>query len=266
MNDRPDIPQPLKRLVRQECNFGCAICGLPIFDYDHITPYSEVLEHKLDNLILLCPNHHRAKGKQLDVERVKEAKLNPFNKGRKVIDGYKLEPNRTIEIKIGSNGTNKIFENGNGEYHCLWINGISFLKIHSIDNWITISMIVTDGIGQPILEVDKGELKFTADIWDYRYEGSNLQLRTGQGEILLDINLSNYQVDILRGCFLHSPHNDGFVIRDDGSLLTVTNNQVRGMAINSIYSQNGFGGLGILNKTKYPNIIKPNGFGSFRQV
>lgn len=265
MSERDKIPKPLKRLVRQECNFGCAICGMPIYDYDHIIPYSEVLEHKLENLILLCPNHHRAKGKQLDVERIKEAKLNPFNKDKKIIQGYKLEPNRKINIKIGSNKTNKIFQNGNGEYNCIWVNGISFLKIHSINDWITFSMIITDGIGQTILKVDKGELVFSANIWDYKYEGSNLQLRTGKREILLDMNLSNFEVEILRGCFLHFPHKDGFVIQPNGELLTITNNQVRGVSIGSTYSENSFGGIGILNKTKYPNINKPNGFGSFRQ-
>jgi hypothetical protein len=263
MRNRDDIPKPLKRLVRQECNFGCAICGMPIFDYDHIIPYSEVLEHKLENLILLCPNHHRTKGKQLDVERVKEAKANPFNKDKSIIGGYKLEPNRKIDITIGSNRTNKIFENGNGEYNCLWINGISFLKIHSINDWITFSMIITDGIGQTILEVDKGELMFAADVWDYKYEGSNLQLRKGQGEILLDMNLSNYEVEILRECFLHFPHKDGFLVEPDGSLLTLTNNQFRGSTSGGTFSENGFGGIGILNKTKYPNVIKPKGFGMF---
>jgi len=266
MNKRDDIPEPLKRLVRQECNFGCAICGMPIFDYDHIIPYSEVLEHKFENLILLCPNHHRAKGKHLDVDRVKEAKLNPFNKSKMIIGGYKLEANRKINIKLGSNRLNKTFENGNGEYHCIWVNGISFLKIYSFNNWITFSMIVTDVIGQPILQVDKGELIFSAEIWDYKYEGSNLQLRTGKRKILLDMNLSNFEVEILKGCFLHFPHNDGFVVKPDGSLLTLLNDVVIGTSKGSKYSQNGFGGIGILNTPKYPNIIKPNGFGVFQQV
>jgi hypothetical protein len=39
--DRPPIPLPVKRLVRQQCAFGCVLCGLPLYEYDHIVPYHE---------------------------------------------------------------------------------------------------------------------------------------------------------------------------------------------------------------------------------
>lgn len=266
MSNRPAIPDPLKRLVRQECKFGCAICGMPIFDYDHIIPYAEVLEHKLENLILLCPNHHRDKGAKLDIELVKEAKKNPFNSKKATVSGYKLEPNRKYNIELGSNKTNKIFHNGNGEYHCLWVNGVSFLKLHSINNWITISMIVTDRNGKVILKINKGEITFSTNIWDYTYVGSNLKIRLGPSKIILDINLSNYELKVSRGCFIHSPYKDGFMVNPNGSLSTLANNVNQNLSVRSSFSENGYGAIGILNATKFPAIKKCNGFGSFTIV
>jgi 5-methylcytosine-specific restriction endonuclease McrA len=42
---RPKIPEGVKREVRQRCGFGCVICGLPIYEYDHLVPYAQVLSH-----------------------------------------------------------------------------------------------------------------------------------------------------------------------------------------------------------------------------
>ncbi len=38
---RPKIPLPIQREVRQRCGFGCVICGLPLYDYDHIIGWAE---------------------------------------------------------------------------------------------------------------------------------------------------------------------------------------------------------------------------------
>ena len=47
--------------MRQHCRFGCVICGCPIFQIDHMTPYERVHVHELANLTALCPNHHADK-------------------------------------------------------------------------------------------------------------------------------------------------------------------------------------------------------------
>ena len=77
---RPDIPALVKRAVRQACGFGCVICGKPLYEIDHIVPYSVVREHDPDNLVLLCDGHHREKtNKLLTVDQVREARANPIN-------------------------------------------------------------------------------------------------------------------------------------------------------------------------------------------
>ena len=56
---RPPIPQPMQRAVRQRCCFGCVICGQPLYEYHHMVPYAEVKKHEEDNLTLLCDDHHK---------------------------------------------------------------------------------------------------------------------------------------------------------------------------------------------------------------
>jgi len=61
MNDRPPIPDPVKRTIRQRCGFGCVICGLPIYEYDHIFGYKNETGHIVEEITLLCDHHHKLK-------------------------------------------------------------------------------------------------------------------------------------------------------------------------------------------------------------
>src|SRR4051812_17249157 len=81
--NRPPIPEPIKRIVRQRCGFGCIFCGAPIYDYEHIEEYNKVREHQADNITLLCPNHHREKtAGRLPANIVKERNVAPRNKSK----------------------------------------------------------------------------------------------------------------------------------------------------------------------------------------
>lgn len=75
-----NIPEKIKREVRQRCGFGCVICGLPIYDYEHMKEWAKVKEHIAEDITLLCPEHHREKtAGRLPVEIVKEANRTPYN-------------------------------------------------------------------------------------------------------------------------------------------------------------------------------------------
>ncbi|WP_165744305.1 HNH endonuclease signature motif containing protein [Pseudoalteromonas sp. Z9A6] len=262
MSDSRYIPADIKRRVRKECGFGCAICGMPFFDYDHIEEYSTVKEHTAENLILLCPNHHRAKPFKLSKDRIIEARAKPYNLNKNLTSPFKLEPSRKLKTLFGSNMVEGFYPDGNNEHYALWINGESFFTIHSENSWLCVSFKLTDIKGNILLLVENGEVKVSTQSWDYEWVGSNIKIRAGKGLILLDLNLSDNQVEILRGCFLDSGY-DGFII-NDGALLTIIEGQQRGVSIGSRAIANGFGGWGLLNNSKHPDIIKPNGFGFFR--
>lgn len=54
------IPADIKRQVLIEAGHCCAIptCQWPATEFAHIMPFTEVREHRADNIIALCPNHH----------------------------------------------------------------------------------------------------------------------------------------------------------------------------------------------------------------
>src|SRR5690349_14336280 len=88
---RPAIPDPIKRVVRQRCGFGCVICGFPLVHYDHMTEWSVVREHRADNLTLLCPNHHQQKTNGLlTEEQVRAADAKPYNRERRMTAPFGL--------------------------------------------------------------------------------------------------------------------------------------------------------------------------------
>ena len=57
-----DIPEPIRREVRRRCGFGCVVCRSIPYDYDHFrVPFADAKEHVAEDIILVCPNHHRKK-------------------------------------------------------------------------------------------------------------------------------------------------------------------------------------------------------------
>lgn len=54
-----DIPDPIKRRIRQRSKFGCVICRAGIYDYEHIDPeYSDATTHSSDDICCLCTSCH----------------------------------------------------------------------------------------------------------------------------------------------------------------------------------------------------------------
>lgn len=53
------IPEQIKREIRQQCGFGCVICGCAIYHYEHIDPvFAEAKEHEPSKMALLCGGCH----------------------------------------------------------------------------------------------------------------------------------------------------------------------------------------------------------------
>lgn len=56
---RPPIPDAIKKDIRAEAHYGCAICGYSDNgEIAHIEAVADTLNNSPDNLIFLCPNHH----------------------------------------------------------------------------------------------------------------------------------------------------------------------------------------------------------------
>lgn len=102
MSKRPPIPSELKRRILVEAGHRCAIptCRHPTTEIAHIKPWSEVKEHKYENLIALCPNcHTRADKGEIDRKSLRIYKRIL----QKLTDRYsQFELNVLNELRLGS--------------------------------------------------------------------------------------------------------------------------------------------------------------------
>jgi hypothetical protein len=73
------IPSDIQRQIRQECGFGCVICGAAFYDYEHIEPeFADAREHNPAAMALLCGGcHARVTRKRLSKASVWAARKNP---------------------------------------------------------------------------------------------------------------------------------------------------------------------------------------------
>ncbi|HDX8568063.1 TPA: HNH endonuclease [Klebsiella oxytoca] len=237
---RPAIPEAIKREVRQQCYFGCAICGMPFFQYDHIVEYSEVKEHTAENLVLLCPHHHSMKttGK-LDNEIVVNAKEKPYNAQREITSNLKIDGAKVIDVKVGSSNYKGDFSGERGEvFRAIVVDGQDFLSIFNENGCLSVSVKLTDENAKTILEIDKGELKVWTDSWDFDYTGQEMTVRQSVGNVLLSMILTSSKVYVNKGVFYVSKGN-GLIIQK-GQINMINNSVVVGV-IGDI-SINGMGG------------------------
>ena len=265
MSER-DIPEPIKRQVRQHCHFGCAICGMPFFQYDHVQEYSEVREHSADNIVLLCPNHHALKTtRKLSREQIINARNAPYNATRQFTTGLHLGNDRDVICLLGTNEVACDFQNSRKIFHAVGVNGKPFFLLHSENGGISVSLRLTDDKGNLILDIFQGELRASTSLWDFNYVGEKIKIRRGRGDIVLDFNFTSRKAEVLKGAFMDT-NGDGFIVEGE-NLITVI--QGKRMSFSS-YSRarNSFGGWGILNSIDYPNVPHPGqgGFNFFRLI
>ena len=99
-----EIPEGIKRQVRQECGFGCVVCGFAIVEYEHIEAFSECRSHDPNSIALLCSKHHSLVTRGfLGKEEIKRHRTNPitFLNGPCNTDFFHLQ--HPLRLSIGSN-------------------------------------------------------------------------------------------------------------------------------------------------------------------
>ncbi len=238
-SDRPPIPEPMKREVRQRCGFGCVVCGLPLYTYEHMLGYANVQRHVADELTLLCDQHQRERtNKLLPIEHVLRANKVPYNLRKGVSTPYLLHydsPNCIADI--GSNVFSFQDMSSTTEFIALAIDD-DYLLSFRLDNgnWL-LSLNVFDRNDDLMLLITDNELIYSTIPWDIEFVGHNIIIREAQGNILVDILFEPpSRIKIQRGHFMHN----GIEIEIKQDYLEVMNNHNR-------YSRNrGNGWYGML--------------------
>lgn len=191
-----NIPEPMKREIRQRCGFGCVICGSIIYDYDHmLKDWSEVKEHISQDITLLCPGHHREKTNGLLTrQQVEAANKNPYNFKNHFSSPYMLHFTGGVGVAVIANNifTNdslvKAFEGQNLPYVVpILIDGNPIIGFKFQDERLLLDIKIFNEFNEPILVVLDNQLVFKPEAWDVDLRGSTLVIREAPRKIVLKL-------------------------------------------------------------------------------
>lgn len=199
------IPSEIKREVRKRCGFGCIICGLPLYEYEHMEGWAKVKRHIANEITLLCDRHHREKTNGLlSIDTVKEANQNPINLQRGVSEPYNLHYNGNfVEVDICTN----IFTSqsiGQDKYlNVLSVDKESILGVKLSDEYLLLNLILYDECNFPYLIIVDNELIYNINPWDIELKGRRLIIRERKRNFLIEIEFNPpNKVKFSKGKFL----------------------------------------------------------------
>lgn len=234
MPERPDVPNPVKRLLRQEAGFGCCKCGRPIYEYHHIIPYADDHHFRPNDMMVLCPYcHTEVEYGLLDEDEQRRCKANPYNIVHGLAQGPLALQQRTLAIALGSNQFV-----GDGTFIRVDNHPLLSLSL-SADGRLQISVELNDRDGNLLALIDKNEW-ITGDPhpWDVEYGGRWLIIRRQQGEVSLHVDARPNVVSV-RGSLWYKRQR--FVINEAGIRFNDTALQA-GQS-----GQRNIGGVGLAN-------------------
>lgn len=177
------IPENIKRQVRQECGFGCVICGLAIATYEHIDPlFKNAKRHDPSKISYLCGScHDRITRGAWSKQKVMDARLDPWcNRHNRCHDSFDISiPHPVIWV-----GPNEI---------------ININKILSVDDHVILSIEPPEQPGAPysisgefyddsgnlLFIIDRNEWVGSIENWDIETVGRTITIRKGPGKIAL---------------------------------------------------------------------------------
>jgi hypothetical protein len=182
-----DIPEHVKRSVRQRDGFGCVFCGLAIYQYEHVDPpFAEARTHDASAITLLCGScHDKVSRKFTSKDSVKAAMANPkckqegfahqiFDFGVKwpwiTLASVRLE-NSVIALRICGRPM-------------MWIR-----PPEAPGTPCRLSADFLDAFDKPRMLIRDNEWKVSSGNWDVTAEGGVIKVSEGLTKICLQISL-----------------------------------------------------------------------------
>jgi hypothetical protein len=202
-----NIPAPIQREIRQRCGFGCVVCGLPLYEYDHLLGWAKVQRHVADEITILCDQHHRERGSGLlPTATVEAANREPHNLRNGVSKPYDLHfTGPQCEVVLGGNSFTAQDQGAGTELLAVIVDGRPLLGFALEDGHILLHVTIFDEFNHPVLVIAANQLVYSVSPWDVRLVGRNLVIREGERKILIDIMFEPpARIVINRGRFLHN--------------------------------------------------------------
>jgi len=174
------VPRPVRRELRQEVNFGCAICGNPLVEFHHIIRWEDEEHYDPDHMIALCPNHHRfANDGAITKDELYDAKEDPSN--AEIVDyEFYFDPESPV-IPLGSVLVELASE---GEYTLIQIHDEPIFKVKYTDGRIEFDVNFYNEEDELISVITDNEWWANTDkFWDIKYQSNRLKLWNEKYEI-----------------------------------------------------------------------------------
>ncbi len=179
----------MKRAIRRRCGFGCVVCGLPLYEYDHMLGFAEVQRHEENEITLLCDQHHKERTNGLlprDV--IERANAAPFNLRAGVSKRYDLHfAGNECEAIIGSNRFTTRDQGYGTEMIPIIVDYIPLIVFRFGDGHLLLNLRLFDQFNNVILRIDDNALTYRTDTWDIQLVARNLILREAERQILIDM-------------------------------------------------------------------------------
>jgi len=182
-----EIPEPVKRQVRQRCAFGCVLCGCAIIDYHHFDPpFRDATEHRPEAIALLCPLHHRLIESGLDCADLGNALKHPYARQQ----GFARTPfdfrGGIPPITIGGAlfvGSQRVIVVGDE-----MILGFDAPEAKGLPGLLSARFYDHSG-ARVAVEIARNEFRSNSRNWDVEQSGNRLTIRTGPRGIGLQFSI-----------------------------------------------------------------------------
>jgi trigger factor len=184
-----NVPLPIQRAVRQRCGFGCVVCGMPLYEYEHLLGWANVHRHVAAEITLLCDQHHRERTSGLlPIEAVHQADADPHNLREGVSKPYSLYyEGESCEVLIG----NSSFTTRDEGYGTLMVpisvDSTPLIGFILADGHLLLNLNLFDESNNCIMRIVNNQLSYSSDPWDIQLVGRNLKVRAGHRRLLVDM-------------------------------------------------------------------------------
>lgn len=202
---RPSISLPHQREIRQRCGFGCVVCGLPLYTYEHMEGWARVKRHVPEEITLLCDTHqHERTNGLLPIESVRQANANPINLQQGVSKPYALHfSGSSAEVELGGNWMTAPADGDAFQMVPIIIDRMPLVMFTRQDNHLLLTLRLFDECNHPVMEIFENQLIYSTTPWDITLIGKTLTIRQGKGDFLLEIQfMPPGKIAINRGRFL----------------------------------------------------------------
>lgn len=177
----------VRREIRGRCGFGCVICGLAYYDYEHFAPdFKDAKEHNPQGMTLLCMqcNQKRARG-TLSAATVARANENPKCKQQgfaSELFDFGPEPIEVFFAGVSFTDCRTLIQ----------IRGVDVLSIRPPEepgSPVLLSGFLADSTGATTLKIVDNEWSAGDENWDVEVVGPRITIRRGPGDIALQIRV-----------------------------------------------------------------------------